>query len=163
MVLARLNYITVNYPRHLALDNGFLSFGFRYGETGHAVRLSNVTESTHVWDVTNAWDITEMNTSRSGETTTFSPITDGHREYVAFNENASFPSPSLVGAVSNQDIHGEATPDFIIITHRPGTMEQCDSLFGVTMQKRGVSQMLKVKLVDAIEMAEPEEKAGAVA
>ncbi|MBQ5555336.1 MAG: AAA family ATPase, partial [Erysipelotrichaceae bacterium] len=52
---------------------------------------------------------------------------------------------------------------FIIITHRPGTMEQCDSLFGVTMQKRGVSQMLKVKLVDAIEMAEPEEKAGAVA
>lgn len=51
---------------------------------------------------------------------------------------------------------------FIIITHRPGTMEQCDSLFGVTMQKRGVSQMLKVKLLDAIEMAEPEEK-GAVA
>ncbi len=47
---------------------------------------------------------------------------------------------------------------FIVITHRPGTMEQCDSLFGVTMQKRGISQMLKVKLVDAIEMAEPEEK-----
>ena len=52
---------------------------------------------------------------------------------------------------------------FIIITHRPGTMEQCDSLFGVTMQKRGVSQMLKVKLVDAIEMAEPEQKAEAQA
>ena len=52
---------------------------------------------------------------------------------------------------------------FIIITHRPGTMERCDSLFGVTMQKRGVSQLLKVKLVDAIEMAEPEEKAGASA
>ena len=58
--------------------------------------------------------------------------------------------------------YGKKT-QFIIITHRPGTMEQCDSLFGVTMQKRGVSQMLKVKLVDAIEMAEPEEKAGAVA
>ncbi|MBQ6335195.1 MAG: AAA family ATPase [Erysipelotrichaceae bacterium] len=52
---------------------------------------------------------------------------------------------------------------FIIITHRPGTMEQCDSLFGVTMQKRGISQMLKVKLIDAIEMAEPEEKLGAEA
>ena len=50
---------------------------------------------------------------------------------------------------------------FIIITHRPGTMEQCDSLFGVTMQKRGVSQMIKVKLVDAMQMAEPEESAGA--
>lgn len=49
---------------------------------------------------------------------------------------------------------------FIIITHRPGTMEQCDSLFGVTMQKRGISQMLQVKLVDAIEMSDQEDKAG---
>ena len=46
---------------------------------------------------------------------------------------------------------------FLIITHRPGTMEQCDTLYGVTMQKRGISQLLKVKLVDAIEMAEPDE------
>ena len=52
---------------------------------------------------------------------------------------------------------------FLIITHRPGTMEQCDSLYGVTMQKRGVSQMLKVKLVDAIEMSEKEESKGAQA
>ena len=36
-------------------------------------------------------------------------------------------------------------------------MEQCDTLYGVTMQKRGISQLLKVKLVDAIEMAEPDE------
>ena len=43
---------------------------------------------------------------------------------------------------------------FIIITHRPGTMEQCGVLYGVTMQKRGISQLLKVKLVDAIEMAD---------
>ena len=47
---------------------------------------------------------------------------------------------------------------FLIITHRPGTMERCDVLYGVTMQKRGISQMLKVKLVDAIEMAENEDQ-----
>ena len=45
---------------------------------------------------------------------------------------------------------------FIIISHRSGTMEQCDELYGVTMQEHGVSQMLRVKLVDAINMAEPE-------
>ena len=49
---------------------------------------------------------------------------------------------------------------FLIITHRPGTMERCDVLYGVTMQKRGISQMLKVHLVDAIEMAEPEQEIG---
>lgn len=43
---------------------------------------------------------------------------------------------------------------FLVVTHRPGTMSQCDILYGVTMQKQGVSQMLKVHLTDAIEMAE---------
>ena len=46
---------------------------------------------------------------------------------------------------------------FIVVTHRPGTMGQCDVLYGVTMQKQGVSQMLKVELTDAIEMAETKE------
>ena len=49
---------------------------------------------------------------------------------------------------------------FLIITHRPGTMAECETLYGVTMQQRGVSQMLKVKLVDAIEMADKDNKKG---
>ncbi len=48
---------------------------------------------------------------------------------------------------------------FIVVTHRPGTMEQCDVLYGVTMQKQGVSQMLKVELKDAVSMAEESESA----
>ncbi|MCI7221176.1 MAG: AAA family ATPase [Erysipelotrichaceae bacterium] len=47
---------------------------------------------------------------------------------------------------------------FIVVTHRPGTMEQCDVLYGVTMQKQGVSQMLKVELYDAIKMADKQDK-----
>ena len=46
---------------------------------------------------------------------------------------------------------------FIVVTHRPGTMEQCDALYGVTMQQNGVSQLLKVKLQDAISMIDKEE------
>ena len=47
---------------------------------------------------------------------------------------------------------------FLIITHRPGTMVECDTLYGVTMQKKGVSQMLKVELVDAMKMVESQKK-----
>ncbi len=39
---------------------------------------------------------------------------------------------------------------FVIITHRKGTMEIADNLFGVTMQEFGVSKMISVKLEDAI-------------
>ena len=42
---------------------------------------------------------------------------------------------------------------FIVVTHRPGTMQQCNVLYGVTMQKQGVSQMLKVELTTALEMS----------
>ncbi|CAM3579935.1 AAA family ATPase [Erysipelothrix urinaevulpis] len=43
---------------------------------------------------------------------------------------------------------------FIIITHRPGTMAQCDVLYGVTMPNKGVSSMLRVQLDEAIELKE---------
>ncbi len=39
---------------------------------------------------------------------------------------------------------------FVIITHRKGTMEIADNLFGVTMQEFGISKMISVKLEDAI-------------
>ena len=38
---------------------------------------------------------------------------------------------------------------FLIITHRPGTMERCDSLFGTTMQIKGITNMYKVSLTHA--------------
>lgn len=37
---------------------------------------------------------------------------------------------------------------FIVITHRKPTMEMADSLFGVTMQEKGISKMVSVKLSD---------------
>lgn len=47
---------------------------------------------------------------------------------------------------------------FIVVTHRPGTMAQCDALYGVTMQQNGVSQLLKVKLHDALQLVDKNEK-----
>ena len=37
---------------------------------------------------------------------------------------------------------------FIVITHRRGTMEEADVLYGVTMQERGISKMLTINLND---------------
>ena len=34
---------------------------------------------------------------------------------------------------------------FIVITHRRGTMEEADVLYGVTMQEKGVTTMLELR------------------
>ncbi len=116
LFLARLDYITVNYRRQLALgSDGLLYFGFPSGRTDARYALSGASASTHIWDVTNVWQPVEMNASLSGNTASFSATTGGRREYAAFNEGASLPSPTMVGTVANQNIHGSATPDMIII------------------------------------------------
>ena len=50
-----------------------------------------------------------------------------------------------------KDFSGDT--QFIVVTHRTGTMEKCDELYGVTMPSQGITQMLKVKISDAVELA----------
>ena len=45
------------------------------------------------------------------------------------------------------------TTQFIVITHRKGTMEGADVLYGITMQESGVSKLISVKLSEVPEEA----------
>ncbi|MCT0261641.1 chromosome segregation protein SMC [Streptococcus thermophilus] len=44
--------------------------------------------------------------------------------------------------------HFDKSSQFIVVTHRKGTMSAADSIYGVTMQESGVSKIVSVKLKD---------------
>ncbi len=41
---------------------------------------------------------------------------------------------------------------FVVVTHRKGTMERCDALYGVAMEEKGVSKMVSVKMSEAMDL-----------
>ena len=114
--LARLDYITVNYERELALRNGSLCFGLQDAQTYKTYRLSGCGSATRVWDVTAPFAPVQLNAQAGEGTVSFTPASGGRREFVAFDESGTYSHPELLGEVPNQDIHGEPTPDMIIVS-----------------------------------------------
>ena len=119
--LANLDRLTVTYTRSLALPAaGTLAFS----SSQRSLRLSGAKADTRVWDVTDpvnpiAMPLTTASDGSAGWTNDY----NGQREYVAWTLPSSLPAPRLVGTVNNQNLHGEATPDMIIISH-PSLLEQ---------------------------------------
>ena len=121
--LARLDFITVNYERQLALKNGSLVFGLQDASVAKKYQMTGAGSATRVWDVTAPFHIVQLNAQQEEGTLVFSSAYNGRREFVAFDEAGTYSHPEWIGEVANQNIHGEPTPDMIILA--PGAyMEQ---------------------------------------
>ncbi|MCQ2956568.1 MAG: AAA family ATPase [Mycoplasmoidaceae bacterium] len=70
---------------------------------------------------------------------------------VVLDEAESALDPANVERFGNIIKKNSKETQFLVITHRPGTMERCDSLFGATMQIKGITNMYKVTLAHAKE------------
>ncbi|XQP55954.1 MAG: AAA family ATPase [Mycoplasmoidaceae bacterium] len=68
---------------------------------------------------------------------------------VVLDEAESALDPANVERFGNIIKNNSKETQFLVITHRPGTMERCDSLFGATMQIKGITNMYKVTLAKA--------------
>lgn len=84
----------------------------------------------------------------------------------AILKSSSFPLVVLDEAEAaldqyNVDVFAKIIKDysdntqFMIITHRPGTMKTCDVLYGTTMQNKGVTRVVKTDLNEIKDKLEP--------
>lgn len=112
---AYLDYIELEYERHLTLSGNELRFyDTPVGPT--AYEISGCDKDTRIWDVTNPGDIREVKFELNGDKGIFTVKTPGYREFVAFKPLASGKTPQQDEVVANQNLHALETPDMVIIT-----------------------------------------------
>ena len=114
--MARLDYITINYERELAMSGAELAFRCPTGSSGSIMRLGGASASTVVFDVTDSRRPNIVKASVEGSTLRFTPQGSGEREFRAYDGSGSLPTPTKVADVANQNLHGSPTPDLIIVT-----------------------------------------------
>ena len=115
--LAYLDYITVNYRRQLKLSNSSLDFRSNTTQCRDSVfSIASATEKTVIWDVTTSYAPMTVSHEIADGSAQFRQTESGKREYIAFNPESTFTSPTFVENVSNQDIHSQEAPTMLIIT-----------------------------------------------
>jgi hypothetical protein len=115
---AWLDYIIVNARCQLSFNGGQMSFrdAQTIGKGSVNYQISNAGSST-IWDITNPYDVLNQNYSGSGNIS-FNTLADTLRNFVIF-DGSNFLTPTAVGAVANQNLHGiTSAPNLLIVYHR---------------------------------------------
>ncbi|MBR6142638.1 MAG: type IX secretion system sortase PorU [Bacteroidaceae bacterium] len=117
---ARLDYLAYNYDRKLSTAaKGYIDFthpgsnAVRFNITGTNVKVIR-TGSVGVKDALVAG-------TQTGGTYSID-VDNGGQHYVAFNTAATFPEPSFVGNVGNQNLHALDSLDMVIIIPASGKL-----------------------------------------
>jgi len=112
-----LDFFLLNVQRRLALYNNQTLFRSAASLTQATSRYSvaSVSDKCMIWDISNPYTPAQQQYSLQNGTATFALSASSLKEFVVFNDVV--PAPELIGKVNNQDLHGLAAPQFLIITH----------------------------------------------
>ena len=117
---ARLDYIAYSYDRKLSTTaKGYVDFSL--GNVGGPVRFNIAGSNTKVIRTGSVGKKDALVKGTQGSTYTIN-VDDGNEHFVAFNTAATFPEPTVVGDIANQDLHSLASLDMVIIIPTSGKL-----------------------------------------
>ena len=111
-----LDYLSLNAIRKLEFNGNDLHFRHTENANENLVefRVSGMNSGVEIWDVTDQFNSTSVNYSLAGDQASFNAAGNRIGEFVAFSGGGKIPT--AIGRVDNQDLHGLADADMIIIT-----------------------------------------------
>jgi hypothetical protein len=135
-----LNFIELNYIRHLTFRGG--QMGFRdmrpVGEDNIArFHIQTSIQGVTIWEVSNPDSISiQAESSESGGISIKSRI-NKQKEFIAF-DGTQFLSAEFIEKVENQNLHNIQPVDFVIVTY-PSYLEQANRLADYHRQRDGMT------------------------
>lgn len=136
---ARLDYIRVNYPRHLQLTSEPYSFS---PQTVGPVSLlvDEATSTTHLWRIGQNGSPTAEIPTHLNENVLQGVVPSGKRRFVFFDETQNFAAPTFVQNVENQNLHADENVDYVIIVPANGKLvAQATRLGEIHKQRDGLN------------------------
>ncbi|MBL0103381.1 MAG: type IX secretion system sortase PorU [Bacteroidetes bacterium] len=126
-----INWVELNYRRDLNIAAASSQMIFRDLSSVGIGKVSNfiitgTNTNFRVWDVTDPTNVENQELTYANNTSNFGVATDIFREFIAF-EGQNFLSPTLVGRIENQNLHGLPQANMLIVTH-PNFLAQAQSL-----------------------------------
>jgi hypothetical protein len=138
--VAWLNYIEINYIRHLKFDGGQMSFRDQRVVGPDSVPRYHIQTSVQgikIWDVTDPDNISSRYISQENNGVSIKVPAPALHEFIAF-DGTQFYSPEFVEKVDNQDLHCLQPMDYIIVTY-PDFIDQAFRLADYHRQYDGLS------------------------
>lgn len=142
-VSGRLDYLRLNYTSQIGLNKPI--YATKNG--AYSYNVGATTKDIVVWRVTNTSAIEQIPYNKEEQTF----AADGKRGdvYIAFDPEATYPMPEMIGEVANQDLHATEATDYIIIVPASGKLTaQAERLAEAHRTRSG----LRVKVVRADEV-----------
>lgn len=144
---ARLDYVRATYRMRLTAANGGTSFS-PCKEGAVTLRVTGASSSTQLWQVGEGGVPTRrMTTTLGSDGVMVCTVSDGTARYVMVDANKEYATPTLVGTVANQDLHGDHEAyDMVVIVPQSGKLDaEAERLAAYHREADG----LRVKVVRA--------------
>ncbi len=119
---ARLNYYLITFFHNNTLayiTDHQMRMGFHNVRSSDIIAINDATEMTEMWYINNPNEPVNYTLSTKDGITGFTPLyTVPWAQFIAFNPNLVLKNIAGFEHVENQNIHGMATPDMVIVTRK---------------------------------------------
>ena len=146
---ARLDYIALNYERNLNLSSSFFVMSDPENNSSGVYSISSANSDTKVWRIGKAGRPQENIVGTLSGNTLNVTLPEASERYVVVNTSATFPTPTFVEHVKNQDLHADESYDMVVIVPKSGKlMSQAQRLIDAHV----TNDSLRIRLVRADEL-----------